>query len=472
MRVLLVEDEEATARQIQELLESECQAVVEVVFSRDSALRVLERDEDLDLIVCDLRIPTQDGALDIAEEHGLRVHDAARDMHSGTFSRFFSGFARLENIGERLASGPSVDVFGTGQSWPLVHWFPKSHQPEFVDWVKQLSMILENVDQLAIRHPGVTFKSNCEARALRIYATRLNGSQIHASLLGGLSGATVLRVDIINEASASVGLVVAKVGYIHSIQDELYRYNMYVAPVLSIGTFAPLAGEVLHGCGRFGAAFYKLASNGYTNLFELSMADESTSQISLEQLHMSHEHWRGNRTIRDRSVRSLRAAHISDEALTPWIEELDLNRVERTEAIDVSLVYSIQHGDLHGLNVLVDGEGRPLIIDYGTLGQHPVAFDPVTLELSFIFHDQHPELGGWPSVEQASRWFDTDHYAAGSPIGGIVDSCRRWALSVATRRELAVVVYAHATRQLKYADTDKSLAVAIARAAMAVLIDE
>ena len=471
MRVLLVEDEEALTRQIQELLETECQAIVEVACSRDSALQVLERGEDLDLIVCDLRIPTQDGSLDVAEEHGLRVHDAARDMNSGTFSRFYSGYAHLDNIGERLASGDSKDVFGTGELWPLVHCFSKSQQPEFIDWARRLSTIVKKVDQMAITQSGVTFISNFEARTLRIYATRLGGSQIHASLLGGLSGATVLRVQIFNESSASVGLVVARVDHINSIKEELDRYDMYVASVLPVGTFAPLAGKILHGCGRFGAAFYSLASNGYADLFELSVTNATTAQGALQQLHSSHRDWRGNRSTRDQSVRSLRTAHISDELFDPWIKELDVELVEETEAINIPLVHSIQHGDLHGLNVLVDGEGRPLIIDYGTLGQHPAALDLVTLELSFIFHEEHPELGGWPSVEQASCWFDPHRYADGSPISPIVHSCRRCALSIVTRQELAAVVYAHATRQLKYADTNKSLAVAIARAAMAVLIE-
>ena len=473
MRVLLVEDEEATIKQIQKLLEEECQASVELARSRNTALQVLERNEDFDLIICDLRIPTQDHSLDVAEDHGLRVYDVARDKHPGTFSRFFSGYAKLENIGDRLASGPSLDVYSTGEPWALVDIFPKSRQPEFIHWAAELSRTIQSLDQLDVHQSGsVYFMNDYEARTLRIFARRLGGSQIVASSIGGLSAATVLRVNILDEASASVGLVVAKVDNIVSIEDELTRYSLHVAPILGVGTFAPLAGEVLHGCGRLGAAFYSLASNGYADLFELSSADEAQSEQAITYLRESHSRWRGNQNSSSVSVASLRSVNISGQEFAPWIDELGAGRVGELEASTVSLSYSIQHGDLHGLNVLVDAEGRPLIIDYGTLGQHPSALDPVTLELSFVFHAEHPELRAWPSVDEASRWFDLHHYSRASPFGRTINACRQWALSVATRRQLAAVVYAHATRQLKYEDTTKPLALAIARAAMAILIDE
>ena len=472
MRVLLVEDELAVARQLQEILEAECQADVEVARSRDSALRVLERGEDLDLIVCDLKIPTQDASLDVAEDHGLRVYDAARDMHPGTFCRFFSGYARLENVGDRLASGPSIEVFGPGQTWAIVDSFPKSKQPEFIDWVKELGQALGRLDHIEIDQSALSFMSDYEVRTLRIYASRLAGSQIRASLLGGLSSSKVLKVEILDERSTHVGAVVAKVDKIPLVKEDYDRYSRFVAPVMSVGTFAPLASTVLHGCGQTGAAFYSLASNGYSDLFSLAAFDDNTARLAIKQLQDSHQQWRGAEVSESKSVATLRTANISDDEFHPWIDELGADRVASVEAPIMSVHYSIQHGDLHGHNVLVDAEGRPVTIDYGTVGQHPVALDPVTLELSFLFHFEGPDLGGWPTIEQASCWFDLTQFAEGSPLDGVIGVCRRWALSVATRQQLAAVVYAHATRQLKYDDTSKPLALAIARAAMAVLADE
>ncbi len=472
MRVLLIEDEEATIRQIRARLQTECQANVKLARSRDTAIEILKGNEDFDLIVCDLRIPTRDGSLDVDQEHGLRVHDVARTEHPGTFTIFFSGFVELENVGARLSAGPSLDVFATGEEWPLVDALLKSKQPEFLQWATKLSMRLREVNQINILQPNICLTNEFAWRTLRIYAKRLNGTEIVSESLGGLSGAKVLRVEILDGSQASVGLVVAKVDLLVRIEDELVRYRRHVAPVLRVGTFAPLAGEVLHGCGRFGAAFYSLAANGYNDLFYLSITDDAASQKAVSLLRKSHRQWRGNTGSSNVSVGTVRSSCISDEQLAPWRDDLSPDRVEEAEAITISMKQSIQHGDLHGLNVLVDSEGGPLIIDYGNFARHPVALDPVTLEMSFVFHAEHPELHGWPSIEQASRWFDLAEYVRGSHLKEVVGACRQWAESDTSRPELAAIVYAHAVRQLKYEDTNKSLALAIAKAAMAELIGE
>ena len=472
MRVLLVEDEESTIRQIRSRLETACQGELDVARSRDTALEILNSEKDFDLIVCDLRIPTRDDSLDVAEEHGLRVHDVAREKHSGTFCVFFSGYVQLENVGVKLSTGPSVDVFGTGQILPLVEAHPKSNQPEFINSATELSGMLDDLERIKVTDSGTCFTNEFEARPLRIYAKRLSGTRIVVSQLGGLSGAKVLRFEIIDAAGATVGSLVAKVDLLARIKDELARYQQHVAPILGIGTFAPLAGDVSHGCGRFGAAFYTLAENGYQDLFNVSISDVATSLTAVNHLRDSHSQWKGISVSTNQSVGTIRSSYISDEQFAPWRCKLGHDRVEQVEKITIPVKNSVQHGDLHGLNVLVDTEGRPLIIDYGNLGQHPAAIDPITLELSFVFHPNHPKLYGWPNVEQAACWFDLTDYTRGSRLREVVNACREWSLSTTTEKQLAGVVYAHAVRQLKYEETNKPLALAIAKAATTVLIDE
>ena len=467
-----MEDEKAKSEEIKGLLEAQCGATVSVAHSRGSALRALECDVDLDLIVCDLRIPTRDGALDVSEEHGRKVHDAAIERHAGTFSRFFSGFALLENVGEPLANGPSEDVFGTGELWALVHSIPKHKQPELIEWASKLNETIQDVQEVAIRESGQAFANDYQVRTVQIYASRLGGTRVQTLPLGGLSSATVLEVEIFNDSSAPIGHVVAKVDHLNSIKDELERYGSCVPHLLSPGAFAPLAGKVLYGCGRFGAAFYSLASEGYMDLFDFATTHQHGYGEVINLLRASQGQWRSGSATSSCLVRDLRQDRISDSDFEPWISTLGRERVTAAEANQVDLGYSIQHGDLHGLNVLVNGEGHPLIIDYGTLDWHPAALDAVTLELSYVFHEQHPSLGSWPSVEQASSWFDLDRYSADSPVAEIVHSCREWAESVASKRDLAAIVFAHAARQLKYPDTTKSLALAVAQAAMTVLVDE
>ncbi len=471
MRVLLVEDEETTVDQIRGRLEAECGAVVEVAVSRNGAQRILESDRDFDLIICDLRIPTQDGSLDIDEEHGLFIHDVAMEKHPGTFRRFFSGYVTFDNVGDRLSRGPSLDVFGSGKTWPLVGAFRKSNQPEFLEWAKELSTSLTVVDEIAVQTSDSSSLSEYEGRAPRIFARGLDGAWITATSLGGMSGTKVLRVEIRDGSGAKVGLVVAKIGPIEEVEDEHERYRRFAPPVLNVGTFAPYAGKVVHGCGRSGAVFFTLAEKGYKDFFQLVTDDVSRSEIAVTRLRESHQDWRGNTEERELAVGRLRLGGIGDGTFNPWRQQLGRGEVERAEDMVISVRQFVQHGDLHGLNVLVDASGQPLIIDYGDLGHHPGALDPVTLEMSFLFHSEHPELGGWPTVEQASRWFDLEDYTAHCPVRAAIHACRQWALSDASRGQVAAVAYAHAVRQMKYPDTNKALAVAIAKAALRELSD-
>ncbi len=472
MRVLLVEDEEATIQALQAPLETVCNADVTVARSRDSALSVVAADHHFDLVVCDLRIPTQDGSLDVAEEHGFRVHDEVVSVYPGTFSRFLSGYVNLDNVGERLSQGVTEDVFGTGERWQLVGCYRKSELSEFLVWAEKLNTALADLDNVEIDlSPNVAIDEFAR-RTLRIYAKRLSGSRIVASTLGGLSGARVLRIEIFDDTNTSQGLVVAKVGLLAKIKDEVDRYQRFVVPRQAIGSFAPLAGTVLHGCGRYGAALYSLAANGYKNLFQRVQGGDSAGQDAVKRLGDFHDKWKGDVRESSQSVGSLRSVRIADEEFQTWTDHLDRQRVNEVESLSITLGSSIQHGDLHGLNVLVAADGGPLTIDYGDLGQHPEALDPVTLELSFVFHADRPDLGGWPSPEHASHWFDLEAYTRDSPIAKVVEACREWALEVVTPQQLAAVVYAHAVRQLKYDDTDKDLAIEIAKAAIAVLLND
>lgn len=471
MRVLLVEDEEAMIQTLRGQLETVCDADVTVARSRDSALSVLNADHHFDLVVCDLRIPTQDGSLDVAEEHGLRVHEEVVSMHPGTFSRFLSGFVNLDNVGRRLSQGATEDVFATGKQWPLVEQHRKSELPAFLEWAKELSSALADLEQVEIDLSPDVAIDDYQLRTLRIYARQLSGSRIVASALGGLSGARVLRIEIFDDTNSSQGLVVAKVDLLDKVKDEVHRYRRFVVSRQGIGSFAPLAGQVLHGCGRFGAALYSLAANGYTNLFQRVQAGDLAGRDAVMRLADFHENWKGDVRESSQSVGALRSVNIADEVFQPWQTRLNAQRTAQVESLSVTLGDSIQHGDLHGLNVLVAADGSPLTIDYGDLGKHPEALDPVTLELSFLFHADRPDLGNWPSLEHASQWFDLEAYAQASPIADVVQACREWALAVVNPQQLAAVVYAHAARQLKYDDTDKDLAIEIAKAAIAVLLD-
>lgn len=147
---------------------------------------------------------------------------------------------------------------------------------------------------------------------------------------------------------------------------------------------------------------------------------------------------------------------------------IDLRPVEQ---VSVQVARCVQHGDLHGANVLFDDNGRPMIIDYPDTERTLASLDPVAMELSTIFHKDAPDREGWPSEEQAAHWPEIDVFCKDAPYENYLRACRAWALSVAgSEQEVWAVGYGYALRQLKYDDTDKALARVIIAACIEQLV--
>jgi aminoglycoside phosphotransferase (APT) family kinase protein len=127
----------------------------------------------------------------------------------------------------------------------------------------------------------------------------------------------------------------------------------------------------------------------------------------------------------------------------------------------------MQHGDLHGLNVLVDSRSEPVVIDYGDVKRASPALDPAALELSAVFHpDAQVARGGWPTEDTIARFRDLDAYLADCPHPNFVRVCRAWAERArASESEWLASVWAYAARQLKYENPTDPLARALTRAA-------
>jgi hypothetical protein len=100
-----------------------------------------------------------------------------------------------------------------------------------------------------------------------------------------------------------------------------------------------------------------------------------------------------------------------------------------------------------------------------------VALDPVTLELSILYH---PEMIGclddWPTRDQTGAWSELDAYCVGCPVEDFVRACRSWAVEVsAGEEELLASAYAYSMRQVKYHDDAVELAQAVATGCFAAL---
>ena len=440
MHILLIEDEIAVARQLGKALESRCAASIDIAYSREAAIDLATSDIDYDFIVCDLRIPTSNGALDPSVDHGLYVHQVLRERLPGTPCMLFSGYATLENVRRALTGGPTVDLYGTREEHPLVDVRLKREQPELLKWASEIASELHELDNLEVESAEDIEMTQYKARPLRVFARRLGGTRIGVSALGGMSGASVFRCEVFDSLRSTRGLVVAKVDLISEVESEINGYRNYVVPSVEIGAFAPLADVVLHGCGRYGAAFYKLAANGYKDLFDFAANSVSEAAVAVRRLKDTLNRWGIRGPQSTVSIGDLRAARVSDTDLAVFAADLDEIGWRGVEAVRLTMSQAVQHGDLHGRNVLIDVEGRPLIIDYGDVGLSSALLDAVTLELSLLFHSEHPDRGGWPTLGQAHNWFHLEEYVRESPVREIVIACREWALSAGTRLELVLTI--------------------------------
>lgn len=117
MRVLVVEDEEPVLEDLKASIPADI--TVTDARSRDSAI-ALVRNEEYDLIVCDLRLPPVEGDLGLSEQHGFAVHAECAVETPGTPAIIFTGYATPANIREALSAGATVDLFGTGDDFHMV----------------------------------------------------------------------------------------------------------------------------------------------------------------------------------------------------------------------------------------------------------------------------------------------------------------------------------------------------------------
>jgi hypothetical protein len=119
---------------------------------------------------------------------------------------------------------------------------------------------------------------------------------------------------------------------------------------------------------------------------------------------------------------------------------------------------------MHGFNVLATDDLQPVLIDFADVRVAPAVADPLTMELSPIFHPGGPS--NKPSDKQMRLWFDLDAYAAVSPWPTFIHACRSWTEDAASGpSEIAAVVLSYALRQLKYRNPTSGLAYVLAEAA-------
>ena len=466
MRVLIVEDEQHVATRLDERLGRLKPRIDTVIAgSRTSAIEALQSSE-FDFIVCDLRLPPQDGGVDTDEAHGLAVYYEARNVCPGTPCLFFTGFGTSQSVLEQLSAGGAHDVLGTGESYGMTRLLGKDNFLDCVNRLECFNTELANLEAIRIDLSSSTSSlDSFERRALQLRSRSLGATSIEASTLGGLSGAQTLRTTVKDDRGRTLGSYFAKIDLWPKMNQERENYRRYINPLLKMGGYPALGPEIEAGIGKREALFYQLAHEYTESLFDVLEGNEDEAIAIVEVLRDIFGQWAELSEKKVLRIRDLRVQRIGDSEFQPHRDTL--GSTEGFEEIEREMMTSCQHGDLHGFNVLCNASGEAVVIDFGNVGPAPTCVDPIILELSILFHRDSPfRSNSWPTNKQTDAWFDLDEYLLGCPVPGFIRKCREWANERGGPTDLPPVVYTEAVRQLKYEDTNRERALGIARAAM------
>jgi CheY-like chemotaxis protein len=472
MRLLLVEDDGTVVQNITESCADLEELEVAHAAHLASAIELLDT-QSFDLIVCDLRIPSRAGEL-AQVEHGRAVYAYARDRFPGTPIVIFSAYGTLSVEVRVVAQARRGTPLGSEAEIAMTTFIPKDELPRCVDFIRTFAAGATQLDGIELSYPGGPVDLEpMEKRVIRLFARRYHGEIVHCrELRGGLSGARTLALEVRAGDNELAGRVFAKIESIARVVDEQRRFDAHVPTRLPAGSFATFICTVLDGAGDRGGIFYRLLDDlSRPHLFGLLSADQGAATAAVEALRRAERMWFEGAPHSRETVRDIRKRFVADDEVLQRAKaagaNIDFDAIERRQ---VQVVRCSQHGDLHGANILVDQTNRPYMIDFGRTGTHNAATDPVSLELSVLFHPEARKVrANWPTAAEAGNWWDTETFARSGPIPDFVIACRTWARAIAADGEVAANAYGYGLRQLDFSDTDKSVAVAIVLAAGEVL---
>jgi DNA-binding NarL/FixJ family response regulator len=459
IRVLLIEDEPAKADEIAAACTSAIDSEAAVTVAADDEQATLHlSEEDFDLVVYDLA-----GGVELFREIGA--------SHPGIPVVICASPSDLGVISELMAAGRREDVFGTDGSEPMVSFHPQDRLDDCIANVQRIIREYAELSAVEISLEEPLELETSETRALQIFARRTGAARAEVTgLSGGLSGAKTVVVDACAAGGMRTAHVVGKLSSVSTIPAAVDGYENAI-PDLPAGLGAALAGVVTAGAGNTGAVFYRLADDYRRNWFDCLAESPEDAAEAVRRLHGRFAERYGQAPVEPISGQALRRGVVPDD----WLAEApaEVPDISEIESLELTVRRGIQHGDFHGLNVLVSDTCEPLLIDYDNYAVANCALDPVTLELSALFHrDEGAQAArqGWPDPETAARWFDLDAYVAGCPYPEAIRACRAWAVDAAAdERELAATLWAVALRQLCFENTDKALANVMIEAGAAAL---
>lgn len=475
MRLLLVEDQPEHVALLQgELEDAGVVAEIDVAASRGAAERMLAQEGRYDVIVCDLRIPTEDGELDSDVEHGLGAFGHARRVSPGTPIIVLSAHSNNDVSEMLLDQGDRQDPFGSTSTFPMVDFVQKHKLEKCAKKLAAAAKAVAELKTIEVSEGANPINLSADDRRLiKVFARRRGGAVAKvSSLKAGFSGARVYRVRVEDSQGGFRSSVLAKLTGLRWIADEEDRYLQHVASALPHGSFTLLADKVVVGAHAEGGLFYTLLEDYDRNLFDVLEADPSEAAAVVYDLSQRLSRWRQGAVASATTVGDVRRSLLPDST----IQELEAytDRADHWDAVEQTPIQTrtcSEHRDLHGENVLINAKGEAVLIDFGSAGAGCASLDPVTLELSSFLHPESPAPPAWLDVAAARAWPDLGAYTGGQERAAFASACRTWASdSAAGYNEVCAIAYSYAFRQLQYRNDRSGLALAVVEGTAAKLL--
>ena len=462
LHVLIVEDDDDFVEVLHEIVEDlPGNSNIRVARSRDEAFDML-KDGFLDLVILDLNIPTVSDALDTHPEHGHAVFGRIRTVAPGTPIFVLTGSPAEDFLSSLvMRNQQQVDIWSEGEKIGTIMFHTKYNIDTCPDKLRLVACAVNHLSDVELERDGLNL-SLAEDRLIRIFAKKFQGVRCVASRMGGgLSGARVYRLRVTDSDGVQIHDAVAKLSTHDDVRREGDCYDKHVVRLAPAATPRKLA-ILEFGAHKLAGIFFGLADGFRESAFDIAGKATQRSKAVIHSVKTATTQWVEGVPEKRKSIRQLRQRILSDESLDEIRRAFDLNWIENFENREIQTHWGCSHGDLHGSNVLVSHKGVALI-DYGDVSEGPASLDPVTLELSLLFHPDTPNrTGAWPSSEGAKEWGNLDVYLDDCPFPDFIRECRAWAICVAAgNREVAASAYSYLVRQLKYDDTDKKLALAL-----------
>lgn len=465
MRVLIVEDDEGIIEHLRELFESsDIRAEVVVVNSRDTAIsEISNADSFFDLLSLDLTIPPTNGSHDLDSQNGHAVLGQCRALAPGLPIFILTGMGSDDFVATYLRESHTLDIWGEGQRRPTIDHLSKQNLDELSEKIRKIAVAINGLDEIEIAKKSITGDLSIKAdRLIRIFVKHRHGTRCEVSrITEGLSDTDVFALSVFDESGARVIKAVAKIGSHKIIGEEVQNHNDYILRLDPDATPRHIE-TVEFGAKDIAGVFYSLAEGFDDNFFRLA-AERNVSDALKKSIPELTERWKEGVGERRLPIAQIRRAILSDQEADSLAETYNIDWKNEFERRIVQVKWCCTHGDFHGGNLLVNRRlQKSTMIDFGEVAIGPSSLDPITLEFSSLFHPGGPDLAGWPTSEQARRWFDFDFYLKGCPIPEAVTFCRCWANNEAVGpREIAATAYAYFFMQLKHEGTNKELAIAL-----------